>query len=164
MAYGRDPKAHQLLEESDLHEIEVARWWGLGRVRLTKNSTHHAAPGAANGHGTPAARSSRARRRHRLLSRRRSPWPPVVAGRVPVRGHQVPMVGDLLPVPGRRTADPYVEVGQVVDVGQTVCIVEAMKLMNEIEADAAGESVAIKVDNKQPVEYGQVLFLIDPQG
>jgi acetyl-CoA carboxylase biotin carboxyl carrier protein len=73
------------------------------------------------------------------------------------------MVGTFYRAPAP-DADPYVEVGQMIDVGQTVCIVEAMKLMNEIEADARGRIVAIKVDNKQPVEYGQVLFLIDPQG
>ena len=61
-------------------------------------------------------------------------------------------------------ADSYVEVGDSVDVGQTVCIIEAMKLMNEIEAEVRGRVAQISVENGQPVEYGQTLFLIDPQG
>jgi acetyl-CoA carboxylase biotin carboxyl carrier protein len=59
-------------------------------------------------------------------------------------------------------ADPYVELGVRVDKGQVLCIVEAMKLMNEIEADVAGIVVSVLVDDAQPVEYGQPLFKIDP--
>ncbi|OGA20435.1 MAG: acetyl-CoA carboxylase, biotin carboxyl carrier protein [Betaproteobacteria bacterium RIFCSPLOWO2_02_FULL_67_19] len=58
------------------------------------------------------------------------------------------------------TANPFVEIGQSVKEGQTICIIEAMKLMNEIEADAAGVIKAILVENGQPVEYGQPLFLL----
>jgi len=57
-------------------------------------------------------------------------------------------------------AKPYVEVGQTVKKGETVCIIEAMKLMNEIETDVAGVIKAILAENGQPVEYGQPLFLI----
>ena len=56
----------------------------------------------------------------------------------------------------------YVEVGDVVKKGQVLCIIEAMKLMNEIESEAAGKVVQVLVDNNQPVEYGQPLFLIEP--
>jgi acetyl-CoA carboxylase biotin carboxyl carrier protein len=59
-------------------------------------------------------------------------------------------------------ADTYVEVGQRIDKGTVLCIVEAMKLMNEIEADVAGTVVAVLVDDGQPVEYAQALFKIDP--
>ena len=55
---------------------------------------------------------------------------------------------------------PFVELGQAVAVGEPLCIIEAMKLMNEIEADAAGTIKAILVENGQPVEYGQPLFVI----
>jgi oxaloacetate decarboxylase alpha subunit len=57
---------------------------------------------------------------------------------------------------------PYVEVGDVVKKGQVLCIIEAMKLMNEIESEAAGKIVQILVENNQPVEYGQPLFIIEP--
>jgi acetyl-CoA carboxylase biotin carboxyl carrier protein len=59
---------------------------------------------------------------------------------------------------------PYVRVGDVVEAGQTVCIIEAMKLMNEIEADISGEVLRILVENGQPVEYGEPLFALGPAG
>jgi acetyl-CoA carboxylase biotin carboxyl carrier protein len=59
-------------------------------------------------------------------------------------------------------AVPFVKVGDHVKAGQTICIIEAMKLMNEIEADAAGEVAQVLVENGQPVEYGQPLFALRP--
>lgn len=77
-------------------------------------------------------------------------------------GHTLksPMVGTFYraPSPG---APPFVEVGQSVSKGQTLCIIEAMKLLNEIESDVSGTVKAILVENGQPVEYGQALFLIE---
>jgi len=72
-----------------------------------------------------------------------------------------PMVGTFYRSPAP-DADPYVELNSQVEIGQTVCIVEAMKLMNEIEAESRGRIVRILVENGQPVEYGQTLFLVDP--
>ena len=74
-----------------------------------------------------------------------------------------PMVGTFYksPEPG---ADPYVKVGTRVTTGQTVCIIEAMKIMNEIEAEIAGVVREVMVDDAQPVEFGQVLFRVDPHG
>jgi len=71
-----------------------------------------------------------------------------------------PMVGTFYRSPSP-DSDPYVDVGKVVKVGDVLCIVEAMKLMNEIESDAAGKIVEILVENAQPIEYNQVLFLIE---
>ncbi len=71
-----------------------------------------------------------------------------------------PMVGTFYRSPAP-DADPYVEVGRNVEVGQTLCIIEAMKLMNEIESDYTGKIAKIMVENAQPVEYNQVLFLIE---
>lgn len=59
---------------------------------------------------------------------------------------------------------PYVKVGDVIEAGAVVCIVEAMKLFNEIESEVAGKVVKVLVDDASPVEYDQVLFLVDPQG
>ena len=73
-----------------------------------------------------------------------------------------PFVGTFYSSPGP-DAEPYVSVGQKVDRGQVLCIVEAMKLMNEIEADKAGVVVAVLVENAQPVEYGQPLFRLSPK-
>jgi len=72
-----------------------------------------------------------------------------------------PIVGTFFEAPSP-DADPFVNVGDRVRVGQVLCIVEAMKLMNEIESEFAGEIVRIHVENGQPVEYGQPLFTIKP--
>ena len=84
---------------------------------------------------------------------------PAVAGSEPV-AITSPMVGTFYRAPAP-DADPYIEVGDTVTVGQTVCIVEAMKLMNEIESEVKGRVVRILVENAQPVEYGQKLFLVE---
>ena len=77
-------------------------------------------------------------------------------------GHAVnsPMVGTFYeaPAPGQK---PFVEVGQSVQVGDTLCIIEAMKMLNQIEADKAGVIKSVLAENGQPVEYGQALFVID---
>ncbi|MGC7880286.1 acetyl-CoA carboxylase biotin carboxyl carrier protein, partial [Desulforudis sp. 1190] len=70
-----------------------------------------------------------------------------------------PMVGTFYRTPAP-DAPPFVEKGDVVSEGQVLCIIEAMKLMNEIEADTAGEIIDILAENGQPVEYGQPLFVI----
>ncbi len=72
-----------------------------------------------------------------------------------------PMVGTFYRAPSPEAA-PFAEIGQAVEVGQVVCIVEAMKLMNEIKSDVRGKIVEICVDNAEPVEFGQVLFRVDP--
>ena len=87
---------------------------------------------------------------------------PVTAPPPEPKGHQLksPMVGTFYraATPG---APPFVEIGQAVTKGQTLCIIEAMKLLNEIESDATGTVKAILVENGQPVEYGQPLFTIE---
>ncbi|MBF0478751.1 MAG: acetyl-CoA carboxylase biotin carboxyl carrier protein [Candidatus Omnitrophica bacterium] len=72
-----------------------------------------------------------------------------------------PMVGTFYRAPSP-DASPYVEIGQVVEPGQVVCIVEAMKLMNEIKSEVRGKVVEIPAENAHPVEFGQVLFYLEP--
>lgn len=74
-----------------------------------------------------------------------------------------PIVGTFYAGPSP-DAGPFVKVGDRVEAGQTVCIIEAMKLMNEIEADIGGEVVRVMVENAQPVEYGEPLFALRPAG
>ncbi|HEY3065221.1 MAG TPA: acetyl-CoA carboxylase biotin carboxyl carrier protein [Methylomirabilota bacterium] len=131
------------LTELGLSEVEVS--WGDVRVRLQRPS---ASPAPA-----PAAALASA---------------PVVADAAPVEGAtaglitiEAPMVGTFYRASGP-TADPYVREGDVVKQGQILCIIEAMKLMNEIEAKIAGRVAKVLVENAQAVEYGQPLFLIDP--
>ena len=90
---------------------------------------------------------------------------PVATSETPVDDnsglHEItsPIVGTFYRTPSP-DSDPFVKVGDRVEVGQTICIVEAMKVMNEIESDISGEIVKIVVENSSPVEYNQVLFLI----
>ncbi len=81
----------------------------------------------------------------------------------PLKEIRSPMVGTFYsaPEPG---ADPYVRIGHRIAPGQTVCIIEAMKIMNEIEAELGGVVREICVENSQPVEFGQVLYRVDPHG
>lgn len=74
-----------------------------------------------------------------------------------------PIVGTFYRAPSP-DKDPYVKVGDVISSGDVVCIVEAMKLFNEIESDISGKIVKVMVDDATPVEYDQVLFLVDPHG
>jgi acetyl-CoA carboxylase biotin carboxyl carrier protein len=99
------------------------------------------------------------------------PIPPEGAGPAEVRAapspavthHEIrsPIVGTFYRAPAP-DADPFVEIGQMVQAGTVLCIIEAMKLMNEIESDVSGRVARIVVENGQPVEYNQVLFLIEP--
>jgi len=90
-----------------------------------------------------------------------TPPPAVPASRSDLVDVTAPMVGTFYRAPAPGEA-PFVEVGTRIGVGQTVCILEAMKLMNELEAEASGEVVEILVDNGTPVEFGQVLMRVKP--
>jgi len=108
---------------------------------------------------------------HVVLSQARAPAPVAAAGSpAPAAAppsHLVeiksPMVGTFYsaPEPG---AEPYVKAGSRVATGQVVCIIEAMKIMNEIESEVAGVVREVLVENTQPVEFGQLLFRVDPHG
>jgi acetyl-CoA carboxylase biotin carboxyl carrier protein len=134
----------QVMKDEDLAEIEVRRPFWTVRVRRPVTDL---AMSAASPLSTPAA------------------GPAVEAAPVPTANLlpiKSPMVGTFYRSPAP-DADPYVEENSTVEVGQTVCIVEAMKLMNEIESDVTGRIARILVENAQPVEYGQVLFLVEAE-
>ncbi|HYC31518.1 MAG TPA: acetyl-CoA carboxylase biotin carboxyl carrier protein [Gemmatimonadales bacterium] len=148
----------QLLRESpEIGSIEIKGWFGTGVV-ITRTS---AAPTAAVFAAAPPV--------HALPPAAGAPLAPAEAEpREPPRGATLkeiksPMVGTFYrsPEPG---ADPYVKVGTRITNGQTVCIIEAMKIMNEIEAEITGVVREVCVDDAQPVEFGQVLFRVDPNG
>lgn len=143
-------KLIDLVQESGIGELEITE--GEERVRISRNGPSPPVVMAAPAAGAPAPVAAPAGS------------PAAAAGdAAPVQaGHTLksPMVGTFY-----RSASPgspaFVEVGQAVAKGQTICIIEAMKLLNEIESDKAGTIKAILVENGQPVEYGQPLFLID---
>jgi acetyl-CoA carboxylase biotin carboxyl carrier protein len=154
----------QLLRESpEIGSIEVKGWFGTGVVITRTNSGAPASPGVvtyampAASPGTPSAPAAAGGGGPAEI--REAPRP-AAAGLKEIKS---PMVGTFYkaPEPG---ADPYVKVGSRVTIGQTVCIIEAMKIMNEIEAEISGVVREVLVDDAQPVEFGQVLYRVDPNG
>lgn len=140
----------ELVESSGIAELEISE--GEERVRITRAGVTAVAPGQT--HVVPAAAPAAA---PAPASAAAAPaaQPPAVEGHVV----KSPMVGSFYRAssPG---AKAFVDVGQSVNAGDTLCIIEAMKLLNEIEADKAGVIKAILVENGQPVEFGQPLFII----
>ena len=150
-------KLIDLVEESGIAELEITE--GEEKVKIVKGGGLSMVQAAAAAHTATAAPAPASA----------SPAAPAPAAGAPApaeppagqEGHVVkaPMVGTFYRTPSP-DAKPFVEVGQTVKEGQTICIIEAMKLMNEIETDASGVVKAILVENGQPVEYGQPLFIL----
>lgn len=143
-------KLIELVEESGITELEIAE--GEESVRISRTSSVvNAAPVAA-----PVAIAAAPVAAPAATAPVASTEPAVVAG------HQVvsPMVGSFYRA-SSPDAKPFVEVGSKVNVGDTLCIVEAMKMMNQIESDKAGTVVAIEVEDGAPVEFDQVLVIIE---
>jgi acetyl-CoA carboxylase biotin carboxyl carrier protein len=150
-------KLIELLDESGIAEIEITE--GEESVRISRNSTGVAAaapiympaPVAATPPAAPAAAAAPVAA---------APDAPVAAD--DSEGFEVtaPMVGTYYSSssPG---AAPFVQVGDHVNEGDTLCIIEAMKMMNQIEAEVSGNIKSIRVQNGDPVEYGQTIFVID---
>ena len=146
-------KLIDLVEESGIAEIEVTE--GEEKVRITRSlaapqPVYAAAPAVAAAPAPAAAAAA-----------------PVAAEGAPAapardlsKAQTSPMVGTFYRAPGPN-APVFVEVGQSVNAGDTLCIIEAMKLMNEIEAEKSGVIKEILVENGQPVEYGEPLFIIE---
>jgi acetyl-CoA carboxylase biotin carboxyl carrier protein len=144
-------KLIEMLEESSLAEIEIRE--GEEAIRISRASStaaphvvHMTAPAAP---AAPAAAAAAAA-------------PTAAPAAAVPAGHAVtsPMVGTFYRASSPE-AKPFVEVGSQVSIGDTLCIIEAMKMMNEIEADKAGVVKAILKENGQPVEYGEALFIIE---
>ncbi|MFI4918253.1 MAG: acetyl-CoA carboxylase biotin carboxyl carrier protein [Legionellales bacterium] len=145
-------KLIELLEETGISEIEIKE--GEESLRLSRHShfterapqTHYVAsppPQQAVSHQAAAAPTGEAK--------------PLMSS-----GHKIrsPMVGTMYTSSSPDTP-PYVTVGQTINIGDTLCIIEAMKMFNEIEADKAGKVIEILVANGDPVEYDQPLFIIE---
>ncbi len=146
----------QLLRESpEIGSIEIAGWFGK-RLVVTRSASNGSRPSvvhetASEPAGAPPSRSAAEAPR------------PAAAAPSTLKEIKSPMVGTFYssPEPG---ADAYVKVGSRISAGQTVCIIEAMKIMNEIEAEFGGVVKEIAVENSQAVEFGQVLFRVEPHG
>jgi acetyl-CoA carboxylase biotin carboxyl carrier protein len=136
-------KLIELLEESGIAELEIKE--GEESVRISRYSTH-APPVAVPVATAPAAPSA-------------AITPPLAQE---PRGHHVksPMVGTYYGA-ATPTSSPFVREGQSINIGDTLCIIEAMKMMNQIEADKAGVITSILIENGSPVEFDQVMFVIE---
>jgi acetyl-CoA carboxylase biotin carboxyl carrier protein len=147
-------KLVKLLEESDVDEIEIEEEGK--KVRLSKHGNRNSAAAPMHAPVFPAVPSSPVATPSVQL-----PPEPAAAPAGP-RLHEIksPIVGTFYRTPAP-DAVPFVQVGSVIEAGTVLCIVEAMKLMNEIESDVAGKIVKIMVENGSPVEYDQTLFLVE---
>ena len=143
-------KLIDLVQESGIAELEITE--GEEKVRVVRGGAVTVSPGTSP---APAPATSPAPAAPAAAA------PAVPEAPAAPEGHVVkaPMVGTFYRA-ASPDAKPFVEVGQPIKEGQTICIIEAMKLMNEIEADASGVVKAILVENGQPVEYGQPLFIL----
>jgi acetyl-CoA carboxylase biotin carboxyl carrier protein len=147
------------VDDSGIDSLDISR--GGTRIRIAK--TPPAAPVAASVTQAPAPAATVT---HEPAAAAPSPAPAAPApAAAPAKNNWIevksPMVGTYYRSPAPE-APPYIEVGAHVIRGQTLCILEAMKLMNEMESEVAGTVREICVENAEPVEYGQVLFRIEP--
>ncbi len=151
MKYGDLEKLIRLIENSVINEMELTDFWGR-RIRISKNT--------AAGKPGPTDQPGIAGKTEIIVAPGEITTRPidVKGNRIPIKS---PIVGTFYRSPAP-DAPSYVEVGDIVKPGQVVCIIEAMKLMNEIEADVSGKVVEVLVKNESPVEYNQELFLIEP--
>ena len=148
----------QLLREApEIGSIEVKGWFGTGVV-ITRTAAAPIAPAVAIPMPAPYAPPL-----HVAEAEHREGGARPAAAAPHLKEIRSPMVGTFYkaPEPG---AEAYIKVGNRVTPGQTVCIIEAMKIMNEIEAEVAGVVREISVEDSQQVEFGQVLFRVDPNG
>ena len=147
-----------LVAESGISELEITE--GEGKVRIVKGPTPMP-PGYMQ---APMQMQPMPMQQAPVPAQAPAPAAPPVAEPAPPAdtGHVVksPMVGTFYRS-ANPNSPPFAEIGMQVKEGQTLCIVEAMKLMNEIESDKAGTVKAVLVENGQPVEYGQPLFVIE---
>jgi acetyl-CoA carboxylase biotin carboxyl carrier protein len=139
----------ELLREYGLTEVEVER--GGDRIRLRREAA--GPPAAPAVPGAPAAPPA--------VQSAGAPEPVREDRRQHLVTVEAPMVGTFYRAPSP-DAEPYVREGDAIKEGQVLCIIEAMKLMNEIESKVAGRIIRVLAENSQPVEYGQPLFLIEP--
>jgi acetyl-CoA carboxylase biotin carboxyl carrier protein len=147
-------KLIDLVQESGIAELEITE--GEEKVKIVKGGVVSVSPGFAPAPAAPVVALP-----HPAAAGAAAATPPAGETAPQVEGHVVkaPMVGTFYRSPSP-DAKAFVEVGQAVKEGEVICIIEAMKLMNEIDSDAAGVVKAILVENGQPVEYGQPLFIL----
>ncbi len=145
----------EMLKDTDISELEIERSGVKVRLRKGGDVTFH--PAMPRMEYPPAAIVAPAITE--------APVQPTEKTAEPVKTNQIKVTSPIVGTFYRASSPdkpPYVEIGDIVKKGQVVCIIEAMKLMNEIESETSGKVVQILVENGQPVEFGQPLFAIEP--
>jgi acetyl-CoA carboxylase biotin carboxyl carrier protein len=154
-------KLIKLVEESNIGELEVSGWGQKVRISKKPRESNPSVSEKVTSTITVEPKTQPAA----VASNPASVVPQEPAKTIEDTDHFVhiksPMVGTFYRAPAP-DAKPYVELNQQITMGQVVCIIEAMKLMNEIESEVAGRVAKILVENAKPVEFGQTLFLIEP--
>jgi acetyl-CoA carboxylase biotin carboxyl carrier protein len=160
-------KLIKLVEDSEIESLEVSSWGRRIRIvqKLNPSNNGHSGETVVLSAAAPAAAPPPVASAPAAPPAPTAPPPPTQVAPVEDTGKYVeitsPMVGTFYAAPAP-DASAYVSINEKISVGQVVCIVEAMKLMNEIESEVSGRVVKILVENAQPVEFGQAIFLIDP--
>jgi len=146
----------KLVEESNINELEVSSW---GRkVSIRKRISGGNGHGPANPGSSLAPPPPKPSDGHLELTTESPKEPEKKINLLEIKS---PMVGTFYRAPAP-DARPYVDVGENIRTGQVVCIIEAMKLMNEIESEVAGKVVEILLEDGKPVQFGQPLYLVEP--
>lgn len=150
----------KLVEESNIGELEVSSWGRKVCIRKkmgagNDNNNQQSTPVSTAPVPIPTVQP---RMEQLEVSTQNNKTPDVKTALLEIKS---PMVGTFYKSPAP-DAKPYVEVGQIIKPGQVVCIIEAMKLMNEIEAEFGGRIVEVLADNAKAVQFGQSLFLVEP--
>jgi len=152
----------KLLEESEIDELSLEIEDESGEIKLRKGRPEGATTIynniAPSPMGAPVPQGGQQPSTAQAVTSQADEEADEFAGMVEITS---PIVGTFYRAPAP-DADPYVKVGEQIEEGQVVCIVEAMKLMNEIQSEVSGRVAKILVENAQPVEFGQVMFIIHP--
>jgi acetyl-CoA carboxylase biotin carboxyl carrier protein len=168
-------KLIKIVDESNISEVEIeqdqTKTKGKWRIRISKNNgvtamtvmpqAVHAMP-MATGQNLPPAPHNLQFESRETIEKSQVERPKDVVDMGNYIEVKSPIVGTFYRAPAP-DADSYVEIGSVVKTGQTLCIIEAMKIMNEIESEVSGKIAKVLVENGQPVEYNQTLFLLEKE-
>ncbi len=146
----------KLVEESNINELEVSSWGRKVCIRKRIGGGNGQVPANPGANPAPPPPGPSEVQLELTTESPREPEKKVNLAEI-----KSPMVGTFYRAPAP-DARPYADVGENVKTGQVVCIIEAMKLMNEIESEIAGKIVEILVENGKPVQFGQPLFLVEP--
>jgi acetyl-CoA carboxylase biotin carboxyl carrier protein len=151
----------KILEESNVGELEITYWWGR-KIRISKTPST----------GSIVSSPSPSVGQLDIMTQARPAVAPAAPVAEPAKAPvaetkayieiKAPMVGTFYRAPSPEAAS-YIREGDAIAPGKVLCIIEAMKLMNEIEAEVSGKIHKILVENGRPVEYNQILFLVEPQ-